>query len=171
MTATSRSFVISREFPVARPLLFGCFSDERHLAKWWGPKGFTIMRCSLDFRPGGMFLYGMESPQGQVIWGRMKFREIVPPERIVFLNSFSNPEGGLERAPFFDGKWPLQILTHFDFEDLGAGRSRFTVTWTPHEATEVEQAEFDANHASMQGGWTGTLDRLSGFLAALGEKE
>lgn len=160
-------FVIARDFDVPRTRLFSCFTDVRHLAKWWGPKGFEIIKPKLDLRPGGMFHYGMESGQGQVMWGRMVFREILPPERIVFLNSFSDEQGGLTRAPFFDGKWPLEILTRFDFAELGPQRSRFTVTWTPHEATAEEQSTFDANHESMQGGWTGTLDKLTSFTQTL----
>ena len=160
-------FVISRDFEVARPLLFSCFADVNRLAKWWGPRGVEIIRPSLDLRPGGMFHYGMASAEGQVMWGRMVFREIVPPEHIVFLNSFSDEHGSLARAPFFDGKWPLEILTRFDFAELGPGRSRFTVTWTPHEATAEEQATFDANRESMQGGWTGSLDKLTAYASTL----
>jgi uncharacterized protein YndB with AHSA1/START domain len=165
MQMTSASFEISREFNAARPLLFSCFTSADRLARWWGPKDFVIIRPKLDFKPGGMFHYGMESGQGQRMWGRMVFHEIVAPERIVFLNSFSDENGGLARAPFFDNKWPLEILTVFQFEELGPNRSRFVVTWTPHDATAEEQATFDANHASMQGGWTGTLDKLEDYLA------
>ena len=165
MTVTTSSFIISREFTVARPFLFSCCTEVDRLANWWGPKGFTIIRPKLDFRPGGIFHYGMELGQGQLMWGRMIFREIVAPERIVFLNSFSDENGGLTRAPFFDDMWPLEILTLFQFEELGPNRSRFVVTWTPHNATAEEQATFDANHASMQGGWTGTLDKLDAYLA------
>jgi uncharacterized protein YndB with AHSA1/START domain len=161
------SFVIRRDFGVSRPLLFSCFTDAQRLARWWGPKGFSIVKPRLEFRPGGMFHYCLESGQGQVMWGRMVFREITPPERIVFLNSFSDEAGGLARAPFFDDKWPLEILTHFDFEELAPDRSRFTVTWTPHNATAEEQAMFNANHASMQGGWTGTLHKLTDYTETL----
>jgi uncharacterized protein YndB with AHSA1/START domain len=166
-----KDFVIARDFDAPRPLLFSCFTEVDRLAKWWGPKGFRIIRPKLDFRPGGMFHYGMESGQGNVMWGRMMFREITPPERIVFINSFSDEHGGLARAPFFDDKWPLEILTHFDFAELGPNRSRFTVTWTPCNATEEEQAMFDANHASMNGGWTGTLDQLAEYVATQKAKD
>lgn len=166
-----KDFVIARIFDAPRPLLFSCFADVNHLAKWWGPKGFAIIQPTLDFRPGGVFHYGMESGQGQVMWGRMLFREILAPERIVFLNSFSNERGGIARAPFFDGKWPFELLTRFDFEELGANRTRFTVTWTPYGADDEEQATFDSNRESMRGGWTGTLDQLTAFLAQLKVKD
>ncbi len=105
------------------------------------------------------------------MWGRMLFREISPPERIVFLNSFSNEQGGIARAPFFDGKWPLELLTRFDFEELGPSRTRFTVTWIPYAADEEEQATFDSNRESMRGGWTGTLDQLTALLGTMRDKD
>ncbi len=166
-----KDFVITRDFDAPRPLLFSCFTDVDRLARWWGPKGIAIIRPKLDLRPGGMFHYGMQSGEGKVMWGRMMFREVVAPERIVFLNSFSDENGGLARAPFFDNKWPLEILTRFDFAELGANHSRFTVTWTPHNASADEQAMFDANHASMNGGWTGSLDKLTDLIATLNAKD
>ena len=127
-------FKLSRDFNVSRSLLFECFSDVKHLAQWWGPKGVTIVKPVLDFRPGGIFHYGIDWGTGAIMWGRFVFREIKAPERIVFLNSFSDEEAGLVRAPFFDGKWPLEVLTVFEFEELGANRSHFNLTWTPEDA-------------------------------------
>jgi uncharacterized protein YndB with AHSA1/START domain len=43
------------------------------------------------------------------MWGRFVYREIVAPERIVFINSFSDEEGNITRAPF-SPTWPLEVL-------------------------------------------------------------
>ena len=162
------TFTLSRDFNAARPLLFSCFADAERLAQWWGPKGVTIVKPSLDFRPGGLFHYGMEWVKGgPIMWGRFVFREITAPERIVFINSFSDENAGLTRAPFFDGKWPLEMLTVFAFEELGPNRSRFTLAWTPENATDEECAVFAANFASAGDGWSGSLEKLENFLASL----
>jgi uncharacterized protein YndB with AHSA1/START domain len=100
MTATatatkSSDFVISRVFDVSREMLWKCFTEPERMKQWWGPKGFTVMVSKMDLRPGGTYLYGMRSPDGQDMWGRMVYREIVPPERLVFINSFSDEKGGL----------------------------------------------------------------------------
>jgi len=41
-----------------------------------------------------------------------------------------------------------------------------TLRWLPINATAEEQATFDAAHGGMQGGWTGTFERLDAYLAA-----
>ena len=167
-----QEFILSREFDASRTTLFDCFSTVEHLAKWWGPKGVAIVRPSLDFRVGGLFHYGMDwGKGGPIMWGRFEFREIVVPERIVFLNAFSNENAELTRAPFFDGKWPLEMLSTFGFEELGANRSRFTLNWTPHNATAEEIETFMANHASSASGWAGSLDKLDEHLAILKTQE
>lgn len=51
----------------------------------------------MDLRPGGVYHYCMRSPDGHDMWGRFVYREIVKPERIVFINSFSDEMGGLAR--------------------------------------------------------------------------
>jgi hypothetical protein len=59
------------------------------------------------------------------------------------------------------------MLTVFSFEDLGAKRTRFMLSWTPHNATGEEISVFAANHASAGSGWAGSLDKLEALLASL----
>jgi uncharacterized protein YndB with AHSA1/START domain len=56
------------------------------------------------------------------------------------------------------------MLSIFSFEEEG-GKTRFTVRWSPLNASEEERAAFAAGHASMQQGWGGTLDKLAAYLA------
>ena len=56
-TGTSRAFVISRVFDAPRDLVWKAHSELEGLKQWWGPKGFTWVTGTLDFRPGGMFHY------------------------------------------------------------------------------------------------------------------
>jgi len=44
------------------------------------------------------FTFCMRSPYGQDIWCKGIYREIVPPERIVRTDYFSDEEGGRHRA-------------------------------------------------------------------------
>lgn len=94
----------------------------------------------------------------------MIYREIAPPDRIVFVNSFSDEAGGLMRHPMAPN-WPLELLSTFTFTADAADTTSFSVSWTPLDPTPDEQAAFDSGHASMQQGWTGTLDRLADYLA------
>ena len=161
---SGKPFVISRTFDVPKDKLWRCFATEEGMKSWWGPKGVTIIRQSMDFRPGGMFHYGMRTPDGNTMWGRAVYREIVDGERIVYINAFSDEHKGLTRHPLAP-TWPIEMHTVFAFTEPEPGKSTFTVTWMPLYATPEEQAAFDAGHDSMTQGWTGTLDRLSAHLA------
>lgn len=161
--AQSKEFVISRVFDAPRDLLWRCFTEPERMSQWWGPKGVKLVKSQMDFRVGGTYHYGMQNPDGQLMWGRMIYREISPLERIVFINSFSDETGGLGRHPLAP-QWPLQMLSIFTFEDAPGGKTKFTVHWSPYEATAEEQAVFDAGHDSMTMGWSGTLERLEAYL-------
>jgi uncharacterized protein YndB with AHSA1/START domain len=164
-TEQSQIFTISKTYDAPRNLVWSCFTSAEHLRHWWGPKGIEIVNSRLDFRVGGQYHYGMQSPDGGIMWGRFMFREIVAPEKIVFINSFSDEAGGLTRAPFFDGKWPLEVLSTFLFEEVTPGKTKFTVIWTPENANTAEREVFAANLTSARGGWTGTLEKLGDYLA------
>ena len=157
-------FVIKRTFnsPVER--VWKAWTDPDQLIQWWGPKGFTTVTAKIgDLKPGGTFHYCLRSPQGQEMWGRFVYREIVPNERLVYLNSFSDPEGGISRHPLHKD-WPLQLLSTITFVERD-GKTTVTIRWIPYEATEKERETFEQGKDSMQGGWTGTLDQLEAYLS------
>jgi uncharacterized protein YndB with AHSA1/START domain len=161
-----KDFVMSRVFDAPRDLLWKCFTDPDRMKQWWGPKGVKIIAAKMDLRVGGTYLYGMETPDGKTMWGKFVYREITPPERLVFINSFSDEAGGLTRHPL-SPTWPLQMLSTFTFEEQpgGKSKSKFTVRWSPYEATDEERKTFDAGHDSMKGGWGGTMDQLEAYIA------
>jgi uncharacterized protein YndB with AHSA1/START domain len=83
------TMVITRRFDAPLELVFNAFTDPEHLARWWEPKGFRMLYCKLDLRSGGMFHYCTLSPEGDLLWGRFIYREIIPLQKIIFINSFS----------------------------------------------------------------------------------
>src|SRR5437899_7660320 len=87
--------LVTRTFDAPRELVFKAWTEPERLAQWWGPKGFTMKKVSVDLRPGGVFHYGMTSPDGHEMWGRFVYREITPPERLIFVNSFSDEDAGI----------------------------------------------------------------------------
>jgi uncharacterized protein YndB with AHSA1/START domain len=157
-------FVISRVLDAPRNLVWKAFTEPERMRQWWGPKGFTVFAFKMDLGPGGTYHYGMKAPDGTPMWGKFVFREIAPPERMVFVNSFSDEAGRTTRHPLHLS-WPLEMLTKFAFEEQPGGKTRFTTRSQALNATAEEQNTFDTNHDSMRQGWTGTLDRLSDYLA------
>lgn len=163
--ANRNAFTISRTFDAPRELVFRVWTERDHLAQWFGPKGMTISHCTNDLRVGGLMHYAMRADNGFEMWGRWLYREITPPQKLVFVTSFSDPEGNVTRAPFGD-EWPREMLTTITFDDEG-GRTNVTVQSAAINATEEERKTFDSNHPSMRGGWTGTFDVLAEYLAKL----
>ncbi|MEA2938406.1 MAG: hypothetical protein QOC56_1910 [Alphaproteobacteria bacterium] len=159
----SPDFVVTRVFDAPRDLVWKAFTDPERMKEWWGPKGFSVIASKMDLRPGGTYHYGMKAPDGAAIWGKFVFREIVAPERMVFINSFSDEAGGLTRHPM-SPTWPLEMLSTFTFEDVG-GKTKVTIRWAPHNASEEERKTFDAGHDSMRQGWGGTMEQLQTYLA------
>ncbi len=160
----SKVFTIARTFNAPRDLMFRVWTEPEHLMHWWGPKGFKMKHAKMDLRPGGMYLYGIGAPDGSDMWGKFIFQEIVEPEKLVFITSFSDEKGGTTRHPL-SPDWPLEILSEISFKAQGA-RTEVTVQWQAINATDVEVNTFNSGFASMRQGWGGTMDQLETYLAA-----
>ncbi|MDB5101446.1 MAG: hypothetical protein JWM80_5867 [Cyanobacteria bacterium RYN_339] len=92
--------VLERVFDAPRNLVFSMFKDAEHLKRWWGPRGWELPYCTVDFRVGGTWLYCMKCEDknqvnfyGMESWGKAIYQEIVEPEKIVCLDYFCNAEG------------------------------------------------------------------------------
>jgi uncharacterized protein YndB with AHSA1/START domain len=161
----SEPFVFTREFDAPLALVWRAWTEREHFARWFGPKGMAMRLKSFDLRPGGMCHYSMTTPDGKEMWGKAVYREVVPQKKLVWINSFSDPEGGVTRHPLTTDKWPLQLLTTISFAEIDAARTAVTVSWLPYESDEDERRVFDAGRESMKGGWGGTMEQLTSYLA------
>src|SRR2546423_7380640 len=106
--ADTQEFVFTRTLDAPRDLVWKAWTSAEALGQWWGPRGANIRVIKLDFRPGGMFHYAMAFQPGHDMYGRFVYREMVAPDRLGFVNSFSDADCGIPRAPFpqLKGKWP-----------------------------------------------------------------
>jgi uncharacterized protein YndB with AHSA1/START domain len=137
-------------FDAPRALVFKAWTDPRHLARWWGPKGFTNPVCEVDARVGGAWRVVMRAPDGTDYPCGGVYREIVEPERLVFTNIATDKEGNT----IIDG------LTTVLFAEEG-GKTRLTLR--TRGAAMVPYAA--AYLAVMEAGWTQSLERLAEELA------
>ena len=160
----TKPFIISRVFDAPRDRVWQAWTEVDRLKQWWGPKGFVVTQLKLDLRPGGTMHYRLRMPDGKDMWGRFIYREIVKPERLVWINSFSDKDGGLSVHPMAP-TWPREMHTTVRFEDLG-GKTRITVEWLPVEgSTDLERKTFEEGRDSMKMGWTGTMEQFEAYLA------
>ncbi len=87
-----RELVITREFDAPARLLFKAWSTREHIMKWFGPVGWPVTMCEMDFRVGGRWRMAMTGPSGRqnTPFGGT-YLEIVPDRKIVFDNAFETP--------------------------------------------------------------------------------
>jgi uncharacterized protein YndB with AHSA1/START domain len=157
-------FVIARLLDAPRDKVWRAWTEVEHLRQWWGPKGFAVTHCTVDLRPGGLMHYCLRMPDGNEMWGKFVYREIVKPERLVWINSFSDKNGGTTVHPM-SADWPREMLTKVTFEEQGR-KTKVTVQWVPVDAsTAIERKTFDEGRDSMQQGWTGTFEQLESYLS------
>ena len=156
-------FEITRVFKAPRARLWSAWSDADQLQHWWGPKGCSLEVRLLEFRPGGFCHYAMKFAGEGTTWGRFNYREIVPHERIVWLNSFANERCGIARAPFSE-LCPLEIENFVTFREH-AGATTVVLRARPFGAAPEEFQYFEEIRPSLEEGYGGTLEQLTSYLA------
>lgn len=165
VNANAAELVITRTLEAPPKQVWRAWTEAEGLARWWGPKGSKVRVVKLDLRPGGMFHYVLSYGAGQEIWGRFVFREVVAPERLVYVSSFSDPAGGITAAPFPQIKvWPREVLNIVTFAGQ-AGKTTLVLRSSPCNATAEETEAFVRMHASMRQGFGGSFEQLDKHLA------
>ena len=147
-------FIATRVFDAPRTLVFRAFSDCADLVHWWGPKGWTLPVCEMDFRTGGTWNYCMQSPEGEKSCGASTYREIVEPERIVYTDAFTDADG----APIADTPEMVVTVTFADVD----GRTTLASIVRFATAKDLDVAA----GFGMEQGLIETWDRLEAHLAA-----
>jgi uncharacterized protein YndB with AHSA1/START domain len=142
---------LQRTFDAPRAMVWKAWTDPAHLARWWGPHGFTNPVCEADVRPGGSLRIVMRGPDGGEHAMMGIFHEVVPPERLVFTSTVDD-----------GARVHFDVRTTVTFADL-AGRTLLTL-----EARVVHATDAAASYlVGMEQGWTQSLERLGSFLATL----
>jgi uncharacterized protein YndB with AHSA1/START domain len=149
-TPSDREIVMTREFDAPRELVFEAHSKCEHLEKWWGPRKYTLAVCEMDFRPGGKYRFLHRGPDGDEEHGfRGEYREIVPPERIVWTFEWEGMPGHVS----------VDTLT---LEDLG-GKTKLTA----HSLFNSVEDRDGMLQSGMETGAAETWDRLSEHLETM----
>ena len=152
-TRGDREIVMTRVFDAPRELVFTALTTPELLKRWFGPHGWTLTECEVDLRVGGAWRFLSKGPDGRTMGMRGVYREIVPPERIQYTESFD--------------EWAEQgsalITTTLAERD---GRTTLTcVSLAP--SREVRDAVI---RTGMEHGAAETYDRLADTLHSLREQ-
>ncbi|MFE0558790.1 SRPBCC domain-containing protein [Paenibacillus sp. NPDC058910] len=152
--------VLERVFNAPRELVFKVFTDGEHLKQWWGPRGWEVTVSKMDFRPGGSWHYCMkclDKKQGDFYgmesWGESVYQEIEEPEKIVYIDYFSDAEGNIA-----EGMPATTVTMSFEEQD---GKTKL-ISRAVYESPEALKTVLDMG---MEEGITQTWDRLEEYLA------
>jgi uncharacterized protein YndB with AHSA1/START domain len=95
-TPSDREIRMTRLFDAPRRLVWEAMNKPEHIKRWWGclGEGYSVPVCEVDFRPGGAWRFVNRHPKGEAAFHGV-YREINPPERVVFTEIFEPfPDGG-----------------------------------------------------------------------------
>jgi len=146
-TPTDREIVLTRTFGAPRRLVFDAFTKPLLLKRWFGPRGWSLVVCEVDLRVGSGFRFVLRGPDGRDMGMSGVYREIVPPERSVHVESFDD--------------YPGESLVTAVFTEQG-GQTTLTVT-VQYASREVRDAVIQSG---MEHGAAESYDRLAELLAA-----
>ena len=149
---------ITRTFDAPRRLVWEAYTRADYLTEWWGPTGWTLPVCEVDFRPGGTWFYCMQGqgPDGNdmLSCGKATYSAIDAPERFVYTDSFVDQDGNLLEG-FPTGENTVEFIE----KDGKTTVKNITVYPTKADRDQVLAM-------GMEAGVDETLDRLEAFLAA-----
>lgn len=150
-TVRKGPLTISRVFSAPRDVVFKAWSSADHIKRWFSPEDYSAPHAEVDFRPGGIFIVCMRSPEGQDFWSRGSFIEISPPERLCFTSGVS-----------IGGETKFTVHTTVTFENEGGG-TRMSV----RQCYDIHDENFLSAVDGASEGWRTTLDKLEKALTQM----
>jgi len=141
---------MTRRFDAPVAEVFAAWTDPARIGRWIGPRGVSAEAKQMELRPGGAYAIAMRMPSGEIKTVRGVYREIRPPERLVFTWAWDGE----------DGKPGHETLATITFRVVGQEGSPAT-EMTFHHQRFADGAARDRH----QGGWIGSFDKLAEFLA------
>ena len=146
----TRSLVFSRIYDAPASLVFDAWTDANHLARWYGPEGFTTTTHEMSVVVGGVWRDTLIAPDGSAFHNEAIYTVVDRPRRLCFANTGGDPVHqhltGDYTADFIEKDGRTHLTLQVQFKTL--------------RALEVAQ-----NLGAERGGHE-TLERLAGVLRA-----
>jgi uncharacterized protein YndB with AHSA1/START domain len=145
---TDRELIVTRTFNAPRELVFEAWVNPKHIIHWFGPDGFTNTIHEMNVKPGGVLRFIMHGPDGTNYPNKIKFIEVVKPERLVYTHN-----GDKENDPH-------EFEVTVTFEALEKKKTQLTMKMVVKSAEVLKQMKkFGAVEGAIQ-----TLNHLETYL-------
>ena len=140
------SIYITRVYDAPVQAVWDAWTDPEQVAKWWGPRGFTLTTHNKDLRSGGVWHYTMHGPDGTDYPNKTLYHEVVACKKLVYDHG-----GNDDRPPLF------QVTVEFS-EVQGKTLMEMSSTCPTPEAAAM-MSKF-----IKEAGGNSTWDRLAEYL-------
>ena len=143
-TSPETSLKLQRTFPAPRERVFRAWSDPKELGMWFAPSpDHKPVVAEMEFRVGGKYRLEVHHKGGNIHRLHGVYREIIPPEKIVFTWSWAEgPDAN------------VSVVT-VEFRDLGNSTE---ITLTHEGLPSVEE------RGKHNQGWTGVLEQFAKYI-------
>lgn len=138
---------ISRLYDAPLKMVWDAWTDPKQVAKWWGPRGYSLTIKHMDVKTGGSWSYVMHGPDGTDYNNKTIYLEVEKYSRMVY------DHGGNDDRP------PLFRVT-VDFTEV-AGKTKMEMTM----ALPTAEAAKEIKKLIKKAGGDSTWDRLAEYLA------
>jgi uncharacterized protein YndB with AHSA1/START domain len=148
---SDREITTTRVFDAPRDLVFSMYTEQEHIEKWWGPRGFRTTTSEMNVKPGGTWRFIMHGPDGRDYKNRIVYMEVDRPSLLVYKH---DPEKGTEPVNF---EVTITFIEKGDKTEVNVRMLFPSVTARDYVAKA---------HGAVEG-LTQTMDRLGEHLMAL----
>ncbi len=162
-----KELIITRIFDAPRKMVWQVWTNAEMVKKWWGPKDFSAPTIKIDFRVGGKYLYCMHGvaipgAEAKDYWSGGTYREIIPMEKIVVTDHFSDETGNMVDPTKYgmNKNFPKKMDLTTKFEDMG-GKTKLSLLYAIPETDAAYEAMVKSG---MDVGWNQSLDKLAKAL-------
>jgi uncharacterized protein YndB with AHSA1/START domain len=145
---------LSRVFDAPRELVFQAWTDVNQFKQWFGAaacEGSSLQSAKVDARVGGKYRIQVRHADGEFFTTVGIYREVKPPERLVFTWAFEKDGSGEE----FGEVEPPEMLVTLEFHARGK-QTELILTHEKFASTESRDRH--------EQGWTRCLDSLGNHL-------
>jgi uncharacterized protein YndB with AHSA1/START domain len=109
------------------------WTDEQFVQRWWRVDGFSNIFAKMDVREGGVSHVGMRASReygGADYYNVFRYTRVVPHRLIQYISNFADKEGNVTtpEAAGLPAETPVDKKQQVEFEDLGDGKTKVTIT-------------------------------------------
>ncbi len=145
---------LTREYNSSIVKVWKALTTPEIIKQYWAPPGMkTVVATIDDLKVGGVFIYSMQSDNGNQMWVRCTYTQVEEPNKLSFMESMANEDGEAVAPSTFGmpGDEIKESLTEITLEEQD-GVTTLTMV--------IDYGDDQSNEYASKG-WTGMLENLT----------